>query len=168
MDRFLTSPVRRGSLITGRLLQGALVIAIQSVIIVGLALAVGASFPNGVPGVVGLIAIAALLGSAFAALSIGLGLLVRREETLIAAVQFLLLPLTFLSTSFMARSLMPGWISAIATANPVNWSVEAARTALTAHPDWAAAGRLTGGLALLAAVLLAVSTRAFRSYQRSL
>jgi ABC-2 type transport system permease protein len=167
MDRFLISPVRRGALITGRLLQGALVIAIQSVIIVGLAVIVGATFPNGVLGVIALIAIAALLGSAFAALSIGLGLLVRREETLIATVQFLLLPLTFLSTTFMQKALMPGWMQDAAAVNPVNWAVEAGRTAAMGDGTFGQAAART--LLLVGFLLLcsAFATRQFRAYQRS-
>ena len=43
IDRFLVSPVRRRSLISGRLASGALTTAIQSLIIVVLALIVGAS-----------------------------------------------------------------------------------------------------------------------------
>lgn len=47
-DRFLVSAVRREALIGGRIVKEAVVIMIQSVIIVGLALLVGASFPGGV------------------------------------------------------------------------------------------------------------------------
>src|SRR2546421_3504336 len=43
--RFLVSPVRREALIAGRILKEAVVVVIQSVIIVVLALAVGSSFP---------------------------------------------------------------------------------------------------------------------------
>jgi len=46
VDRFLVSPAVRGSLITGRLLQGTVVIVVQSLIIVVLAVIVGARFPN--------------------------------------------------------------------------------------------------------------------------
>jgi ABC-2 type transport system permease protein len=125
VDRFLVSPVRRSSLISGRLAQNGLTVAIQSVIIVGLALIVGASFDNGVAGVAVLIVLAVLVGSAFGALSIGLALLARREETLIATVQFLLLPLSFMSVTFMPEGLMPGWMQSIAEFNPLNWAVDA-------------------------------------------
>jgi ABC-2 type transport system permease protein len=62
IDRFLGTPVRRSALIVGRVGQAAITIAIQSLIIVGLALIVGANVPNGVLGVMGMIAIGALLG----------------------------------------------------------------------------------------------------------
>ena len=65
-----------------------------------------------------LILVAVLLGAAFGCLSIGLALLVRREETLIATVQFLLLPLSFMSVTFMQKSLMPDWMQTVSDFNP--------------------------------------------------
>jgi ABC-2 type transport system permease protein len=166
-DRFLVSPVRRSSLISGRLGSGSVTIAIQSLIIIGLALIAGASFDNSVLGVVVLIVVSILVAAAFGCLSIGLALLIRREETLIAIVQFLLLPLSFMSVTFMQKSLMPGWMQTVSDFNPLNWAVEAGREAVSASPDWASiAGK--GGL-LLAFLLLcgAFAMRAFHTYQRS-
>lgn len=167
IDRFLVSPVRRSSLITGRLAQGGLTTAIQSLIIVLLALIVGASFANGVGGVAVLIAVSVLIGSAFGCLSIGLALLARREETLIATVQFLLLPLSFVSVTFMQKDLMPDWMQAVADYNPLNWAVAAGRAAVTASPDWAAIAGKTGLLIAFLVVCGFFAMRAFRTYQRS-
>ncbi len=167
IDRFLVSPVRRPSLMAGRLVSSAVTIAIQSLIIVALALAAGASFDNSVLGVAVLIFVSILVAAAFGSLSIGLALLIRREETLIAIVQFLLLPLSFMSVTFMQKSLMPGWMQAVSDYNPLNWAVEAGRAAVSASPDW---GSIAGKSALLLAFLLlcgAFAMRAFRTYQRS-
>jgi ABC-2 type transport system permease protein len=108
IDRFLGTPVKRSALIVGRVGQAAITITIQSLIIVALALIVGANFPNGVLGVLGMVAIGALLGVTVGALSNGLALVVRKEETLIGAINVLLFPLTFISTAFMPRDLIPG------------------------------------------------------------
>jgi ABC-2 type transport system permease protein len=167
VDRFLVSPVRRTSLITGRLVQAALQIVIQTVIIVGLAIATGAEFSNGVGGVVVLMGIAILLGGSFGALSNGLALLARREETLIALMQFLMLPLSFVSVTFMQKDLMPDWMQTASGFNPVNWAVEAGREALTASPDWGLIGSRAAFLAAFLAATLSVAVRAFRAYQRS-
>ena len=98
----------------------------------------------------------------------GLALLARREETLIAVMNFLILPLTFLSTGFMQKSLLPDWMRTAADLNPVNWAVEAGREAVAANPDWGLlAGR--GGLLVAFCVALAgFSVRAFRARQRGL
>ena len=149
-DRLLVSPVRRGALIGGRVAQSAVVIVVQSVIMVAIALAVGASFAGGVLGVVVLILLAALLGSALAALSNALALVTRQEESLIGAVTFLVLPMTFLSTALVNEDLMPGWMQTVADVNPVDWAIEAGRSATAASPDW---GLIATDVALLAALL---------------
>src|SRR6185503_7450400 len=159
VDRFLVSPARRSSMIAGRLLQGMLVILIQSAIILVLAWIVGARFPNGIAGILVLIAVAALLGASFGALSNGLAL--------IAVMNFLLLPLTFLSAAFMQQSLMPDWMQSVAEVNPVNWAVQAGREASLGGTDWSMVAGRIGLLVALLAVCSVFATRAFRSYQRS-
>jgi ABC-2 type transport system permease protein len=167
IDRFLMAPTRRGSLIGGRLAYGTVTIVIQSLIIVGLALIVGATFPNGVIGVAGLFLVAVLIAAAFSGLSIGLALLVRHEETLIAAVQFVALPLTFLSTAFMQKDLMPGWMQQVADLNPVNWAIEAGRAASIGDPGLDYFALRAGFLAAFAVVCCLFAVRAFRAYQSS-
>jgi ABC-2 type transport system permease protein len=166
MDRFLVSPVNRSSLIIGPLAQAALSVAIQAVIIVGLALAVGADF-SGVPGVVVLILVAVLLAASMGALSNAVALTTRQEETLVGLVQFVVLPLTFLSAAFMQLDLIPGWMQEVAKFNPVNWAVEAGREAVSSGVDWGFVAERVGLLLGLAVVCVWVATRAFRSYQRS-
>jgi len=116
-DRFLVSPASRGPLIAGRLSQGAMVGAIQAVIIIALGLIVGATYPGGLAGLTALTVHAVLLGTAIGALSNGVALLSRREETMIAVSNFVLLPLTFLSPVFMAQALMPQWMQDVAQYN---------------------------------------------------
>ncbi len=114
-----------------------------------------------------LLALAALLGGAVCALSDGLALVTRQEETLIGAVQFVVLSATFLSSGMMAANLLPGWISDVARFNPVNWSIVAALSVASSGTDWSLVGTR---VALLAGLLLACSalaTRAFHVYQRS-
>jgi ABC-2 type transport system permease protein len=165
MDRSLTSPVRRGALIAGSLAYQAVITVIQSVIVIGIALAAGARFADGVLGVLVTIGAAVLLALAFAALSDAIALLVRSQEALIGVSQFLTIPLTFLSSVLMAPSLMPGWVADVARYNPVDWAAAGSREALTAAPDWAVVGRDLGLLLALALVMAWLATRAFRSYQ---
>ena len=78
-------------------------------------------------------------------------------------MQFLMLPLSFLSVTFMQRDLMPDWMQTAASFNPVNWAVEAGREALSASPDWAA---IAGWAGLLAAFLAASLLFAVRGVPR--
>jgi ABC-2 type transport system permease protein len=168
LDRFLSSPVKRVALVAGPLMQNTLVILIQSVIIVVLALIVGATFPNGVAGVAALILISSILGAGFGALSNGLGLVFLKEDSLIATMVFLQLPLTFLSGAFQQENLQPEWMQTVADFNPVNWAIEAGRNIAMENVDLSLVLTRTG---LLIAFLVACgmfATRTFRTYQRSI
>lgn len=167
MDRLLVSPVSRSAIIIGRLVQMAVTMLIQATILVLLGLLLGARFEGGIAGVLVLMLCAVLLAVPFAALSNAMALVVRRQESVIGASNFVLLPLTFLSPVFMAKSLMPHWMQVVARFNPVNWAVEAARQALSAAPDWRAVVVRVACLALLCGLSGWIATRAFRSYQRS-
>jgi ABC-2 type transport system permease protein len=168
MDRLLVSPIWRGALNLGSVTQSVLSIAVQSVIVIGLSMAVGARFDNGVAGLVVLVAVAGLLGAVFASLSNGVAVLTRQRETLIGIVTMVTLPLTFLSSALMQRSLLPGWIQWIAKFNPVNWAAQAGRSAATSNADWGLIGSRVGLLVLLLLASTAFATRAFSSYQRSI
>lgn len=165
MNRFLSTPVRRGAILTAVVIEQTLSVTIQSVIIVLLGLAAGATYR--LTGVVLLVAAAALLGVVFSALSNTVGMLVRQRETIIGLNTLLLLPLTFLSSAFMAPGLMPGWISAVARANPVNWALQTCRSALSGAAAWPTILSFGGALLALALALLWLSTWTFRSYQRA-
>jgi ABC-2 type transport system permease protein len=168
LDRVLVSPVWRGALNAGSLLYAVTTLALQVLIIVGIGLAAGASFHNGVGGVAILVLVASLLGGSIAALSNGLALVAKQRETLIGAVTFVTLPITFLSSTFMQANLVPGWVHSIARFNPVNWAVEAGRSATSAGTDWSLVGSRIGLLAALLLVCGTVATKAFRTYQRSI
>jgi ABC-2 type transport system permease protein len=168
MDRELVSPVWRGALNAGSVIYAALIVALQTVLIVLLSLALGANYVGGIGGVFLLILIAALLAAAFASLSNGVAVLARQREALIGAVTFVLLPLTFLSTALMQQSLVPAWIRTVARFNPVNWAVQAGRSAAMQHIDWGLVGTRLGLLVALTLASALLATVAFARYQRSL
>jgi ABC-2 type transport system permease protein len=168
MDRFLVSPIWRGALNAGSVAQQVIIIALQSVIVAAISLAIGGHFPNGIGGVAVLIGVSALLGASFASLSNALALVVRQRESLIGAVTSVTLPLTFLSAAFMQETLAPHWIRVVARYNPVNWAVEAGRSAATQHTDWGLVASRTGFLVALLLISAWLATRSFRAYQRSI
>lgn len=166
IDRMLATPVHRGALIAARVLHAALTVVVQSLIILAIGLALGARVEGGVAGALLVVLLAALLGAGFSAFSNGVALLTRREETMIAVVNFFGLPLTFLSSAFMATALMPGWIRGIARVNPLNWAVVGSREAMLGQ-DWSGIGMRA--LLLLAFCLVGgvFATQAFRVYRRA-
>ena len=96
-----------------------------------------------------------------------LALLLRSQESVIGAVNFVVLPLSFLSSMLVPTEHLPGWIAAIARWNPVEWSVAVGRQTLSPDVDWGLVGSRVAALAALAVVAAALAARAFSSYQRS-
>jgi ABC-2 type transport system permease protein len=167
LDRLLATPVSRGALIAARILHAAAQVMLQALIILGVAALLGARPHGGMAGIGVVLLAAALLGAAFAAFSNALALLARRQELVIAVMNFVILPMTFLSSMIMSRNLMPPWILSVSRFNPVNWAVTAARDGFEgrAPGELAACLALLAGFALLCGVL---STRAFGRYRRAL
>ncbi|HEV3460394.1 MAG TPA: ABC transporter permease [Thermoanaerobaculia bacterium] len=161
LDRLLATPVARGALLAARILYSAAQVAVQAGIILLVSAAVGARPHGGAAGIAVVLAVAALLGAAFAAFSNALALLTRRQELVIAAMNFVVLPSTFLSSMMMSANLMPSWIRAAALFNPVNWAVVAARAGF--EGNWQLLPRHLG---LLAAFTLAAAWLAGLSFER--
>lgn len=168
VDRLLVSPLRRSAFFIGHVLQTSISIVVQSLIIVAMAYALGARFSNGLLGVLVLFLASILLGGALNAASNGLALLVRREETLIALLNALMLPLSFISTAFMQQNLIPHWMRVVARFNPLNWAVVASREAVSSGTDWGSVGIHLGLLAALLALCMAFAMYSVRVYQRSI
>jgi ABC-2 type transport system permease protein len=167
-DRLLVTPISRMALLAGRVAMQSVTIALQSLIIVGIALLAGASFPNGVLGIVGLVGVAVLIGACFSSLSIGFALTTRKEETLIATLTFIQLPLSFISSTFMRPELMPDWMRQVADFNPLEWAVEAARAAALGEGGFDVVATRAGLLTGFFAVCGWFALRALEGYQRSL
>ncbi len=166
MDRLLSTSVHRGAIIAARVTHAAVTVGVQSMIILVMGLILGARIDGGLPGVLAIMALAFLLGAAFSAMSNGVALLARREETLIAIINFFGLPLVFISTAFIAAELMPGWIRTASEFNPVNWAIIGSRSAMQGD-DWLIVAQYTALLLAFVVVCSFFATRAFRVYQRA-
>ncbi len=169
IDRLLVTPMHRSAIIAGLNIYELVSLAIQVAIIGGLAIVLGATFRGGIVGFVVLTVCAMLVGATVAAFSDAVALMQPQRETVIGISTLLTLPLTFLSAAFMPLTLVPDWLRTLAAYNPVNWAVEAGRSALTSSdPDWSLILPRLAGLAVLAIVTTAWATWTFRSYQRSI
>jgi ABC-2 type transport system permease protein len=168
MDRMLASPVWRGSLNAGSVAYAAAAMVVQAILIIVLAVILGADFKGGVIGVIMMMFVASLLAAVVASLSNAVGLVGRQRETVIGVVGFVQLPLIFLSSATMQASLLPQWMQTVAKFNPVNWAVVAARAAAMQKTDWSVVGPRVALLAALALIAAWIAQRAFNRYQKSL
>lgn len=167
IDRFLATPLPPGALLVSRALAAAITGTVQALFVVAVAFAFGARLSGGPPGLLAILVAAALVCVAFAAFNHALALLVRRQETMTAVGLFTVLPLMFTSTMLTSAAQMPAWMQRVASVNPVNWAVEAARSAMLGT-DWASVIVHLGALAVLVVTMEALALVALGRYQRSL
>lgn len=167
MDRLLATPARRGALIAARVLHAGLLVVVQGAVILGASLLMGARSGTGILGPIVVLLAAGLLGCAFGAISNAIALIARRQETVLAAMNFIILPMTFLSGIMMSATLMPGWIRGVAAVNPANWAVIAARAGFEGG-DWATVGVNLLWLTLFALACGWLAARAFDRYRATL
>ncbi len=167
LNRFLVTPASRLAIMNASVAEQAVSTVVQTLIIVLLGLAGGASYPGGAAGIAVLTAASVLVGVFWGALSNMTGMLSRSREAVIGVYTLFMLPLMFLSSAFMQPSFLPGWMQAIASRNPLNWEVQIGRSALSAAPDWPATAVRAGGLLALAVIAVAISVRTFRNYARN-
>lgn len=162
LDKFLIAPIRRSSILLGKLLADASRAVAQGTVIVLVALAMGARFATGVAGVAAMVVLAALFGVAWAGLSNIIALRTRNGELTMIVGILITFPVLFLSTAFMPSILLPDWLDTVATFNPITYIVEALRALVNTGWDWGAIGEalaVTGGLAV---VTFTGATLAFR------
>jgi ABC-2 type transport system permease protein len=127
LPKMLATPVTRVSIITGRVIATVIVGIIQALMVFIVAAIMGVHVETGVPGVLFVLLLAALLGMGFAALSNGLALLLRRQETVMAVVNLFTMPLMFLSTMMMPANLLPNWLNTARQFNPVDYAIVGVR-----------------------------------------
>ncbi|TML72099.1 MAG: ABC transporter permease [Actinobacteria bacterium] len=168
VSRFLATPASRLSIVLSQVVRAGLTAMVQALIILLVGLALGVRVHGGAAGWLVVLVIGALVAMVFAGISHGIALLVRREATMIAAANFVGLPLMFLSSILIQQRVMPGWMQSVARFNPVNWGVHAARDAVVTGGQWGQIGVNVLLLLAATAVTSAFATWTFRSYQRSI
>ena len=163
LSKMLATPVTRVSIITGRVLASTIVILIQALIIVIVSLIMGVHIATGVPGVLFVFFLIALLGLGFAAFSNGLALLLKRQETVMAVTNLLTMPLMFLSSMMMPSQLLPGWLNTVRHINPVDYAIVGVRDLISNGYVWHDLWLTLVVLAAMAVVGTAFGTLMFRA-----
>lgn len=125
-DRFRSMPMAPSAVVTGRGVSDLIGASVDLIVLGLTALVVGWRSDGGVLATLAAFGLFLLLRFALIWVGVWLGLLVPNEEAAgsLFAVAF---PFAMISSVFVAPSLMPDWLGAIAQWNPVSSTVTAAR-----------------------------------------
>jgi ABC-2 type transport system permease protein len=127
----LVTPVRRGTLLTGKCLGGATVATCQGMVVLASAGLVHVPYRAGL--FVLLLAELALTALAMTVLGAVVAVTIRRARTFSTVLSVLMTPLTFLSGLMFPIGAMPAWMSWLSLADPLTYAVDAMRRTVGAY-----------------------------------
>jgi ABC-2 type transport system permease protein len=166
LDRLLLTPVRRTAILLGHMTADVAVAALLTVPILVLGVILGVRFPGGVPGVAVFVLLASLWSLAFA----GFGYAVALKTGNPAAVNSMFLlffPFLFLTSSYVPRSQLSGWLSTVAGFNPVTYLLGGLRSlVLGSGWQWGQLGQALAAIALVGLVSMTMCFAALRGRVR--
>jgi ABC transporter DrrB family efflux protein len=135
MDRFRTLPIARSAVLVGRTISDATRIALQTLVLAAVAVAlIGFQFREGPIRAAGVVIVIVAFGVALTAFSGWVGLCVDDPETAQTSLMVPIMPLVFTSSAFAPVSRLPGWMQPLARANPVTSAVDLTRSLAIGGP----------------------------------
>jgi ABC-2 type transport system permease protein len=134
-DRLLMTPIKRLALLLGLMVADIVLVISLSLPVLALGFATGVRFETGVLGVVAFLVIAGLWGLVFTGFPYAIALKTGSPGA-VASSFLIFFPVAFLTTSFLPKDALSGWLSAVATVNPVTYLLQGLRSLITEGWVW--------------------------------
>jgi ABC-2 type transport system permease protein len=160
-DRLLLTPVRRLAILLGHMLADVTVACALTIPIVILGLLLGIRFHAGPAGVVAYVVLAALWSLAFAGFGYAIALKTGNPAAVNSAF-LLFFPFLFLTSSYVPRSQLTGWLNTVAAWNPVTYLLAGLRSLTMQGWRWGQLGEALAAIALVALVSMTLCLAALR------
>ena len=131
LNKALSTPVARGSIVMGKILQSVGRSLVQAGIVLVIAVLLGMETAHFTPqGVAGAFVVIFLMGMGLSALFTMLALRSADWQTQMAIINLLNLPLLFASNALFPTKIMPTWLQDVVKVNPVSYANDATRQLL--------------------------------------
>ena len=162
MDKMRVAPISKSSILFGKLFSDAISTIIQVIIILLIGLALGVDVASGIPGVLMILAIAAMFGIAWSGISLFVALTTRSSQTTLSVGLLTTFPLLFLSASVMPLQLLPGWVQTVAKVNPFTYIAQAFQNLIIKGFVWNSTGYAFIAILIIGIISLGASILVFR------
>jgi len=162
LDRLLLTPVRRTAILIGHMAADVAVAAALTVPILILGVILGVRFQGGLLGAIAFILLASLWSLAFS----GFGYAIALKTGNPAAVNstfLLFFPFLFLTSSYVPRSQLSGWLNTVAGFNPVTYLLGGLRSLVLGNSwQWTQLGQALAAIALVGVISMTMCFAALR------
>jgi ABC-2 type transport system permease protein len=161
LNKLLSTPVPRSTIVLGKALSAGVRSIFQALTVLILALIIRVHLILNPVNVLGVFAVIILFGMCFSSLSMCLAPIFRTRERMMGIGQAIAMPLFFASNAIYPIDLMPGWLKAIASVNPLSYGVDAMR-ALLVTGDFSKIFLDLTAIGLATSVLVTIASFIFR------
>ncbi len=160
MNKALTSPISRSSIALGKMLAISMISALQASLILGIAFAIGVSFPNFIV-IVPIMAIVILFSLGFAGISVMVAATAKSQETFWGIINFLGMPLFMISPALFPLELLPDWLAVAAKLNPVTYTILLIRGLMTGVTEGVSPALSIGIIVVFVLVMVGLASYVF-------
>jgi ABC-2 type transport system permease protein len=160
-DRLLLTPIRRPMLLLGLMAADIVSIVLLTIPVLLLGLVLGVSFATGILGMIVFIAYGAMWGLAFAGFPYAIALKTGNPAAVNSSF-ILFFPFAFLTTSFLPKEALTGWLATIATYNPVTYVLDGLRSLISEGWEWDTLAKGAGASLALMTISFGLASLAMR------
>lgn len=155
-ERLLLTPVNRLALLLGLMAADFVLIVALSMPVIVMGYITGVSFATGIAGIVAFILVAALWGIAFNGFPYAIALKTGNPSA-VGASFILFFPFAFLTTAYVPKEALSGWLATVAQFNPVTYLLGGLRSLITVGWDAQALGGALLAIGIVAVFSLGLS-----------
>ncbi|MGW3360411.1 ABC transporter permease [Streptomyces bungoensis] len=135
LNKLLVTPTPRSALITGKAFAAGVKSLVQAIVVILIAALLGVALTWNPLKLLGVAAAVVLAAVFFSCLSMTIAGIVLSRDRLMGIGQAITMPLFFGSNALYPVSVMPGWLQAVSTVNPLSYQVDALRGLLLGTPS---------------------------------
>jgi ABC-2 type transport system permease protein len=160
-DRLLLTPIRRLAILLGHMVADVTVACALIVPIVIVGFIVGVRFETGPLGIVAFILLGAMWSLAFAGFGYAIALKTGNPGAVNSSF-LLFFPFLFLTSSYVPRDQLSGWLDTVAAWNPVTYLLGGLRSLLVDGWEWGELAKAVVAITLVGAVSMSMCFAALR------
>jgi ABC-2 type transport system permease protein len=141
LREMMVAPIRRSSIVIGKVLGGATVASLQGLILLALAWTVHVPYSLGL--VFGVFGLQLLLAFSITAFGVMIAARIKQIQSFMGVMQMIVTPMFFISGALFPSGDLPGWLAVLNRLDPITYAVSPMRTLVFANLDISDAARET-------------------------
>jgi ABC-2 type transport system permease protein len=131
LREMMVAPVRRSSIIIGKVLGGATVAGFQGVIVICLAGLVNVPYDPVL--ILGIFGLQLLLAFTITAFGVMIAIRIQQMQSFMGVMQMIVMPMFFISGALFPVSGLPGWLAVLNRIDPLTYAVDPMRRLVFSH-----------------------------------